>query len=468
MSKRLELMVASGPCKGNRFEVPEKGLRLGRSSANDIHLPDEELSRNHCLIEPDGETGIRIMDLASANGTFVNDVQLGLEAQVLKAGDVIVVGSSELRVVGEAPAPAPAPAAVSGEVDLGLGPAPAADAKATAAEPVDPVKAKRAKIINLTITGVAAALVVAIVYVLFFLGSGKDGKAGGKGRDIKTRASAEADGSRLSDAQASELMYERVDATPSRIVRYGVTIVKGVATLDYAVQSNSPDDCQKVGKSGSLTDKTMQDLMGFFDSGEWADLESRTGEGVQVSNQLKSQRMKLIRNGEVKDVLVENAVAPDAFARFCKDFENMINVDLAVSLRLRSAEECLAASRHQEALGDELVEKAEIRTDNLWKGINCLKRARNELEGLTAFYEHQNRLKEKIEAAEKALAARYTELYSEANQDFEMALWDQAFTAFSMIRDLIPDANDPRCADAESKLRVIAERQEESRKRRNR
>ena len=76
MAKRPDLVITNGEMSGRRFAVGPGALRLGRSSSNDIHIPDEELSRNHCLFEPVGETGIRVTDLASANGTLVNGVPL--------------------------------------------------------------------------------------------------------------------------------------------------------------------------------------------------------------------------------------------------------------------------------------------------------------------------------------------------------------------------------------------------------
>ena len=138
MAKRPELMVMSGELSGKRFPVPETGLRLGRSSSNDLHLPDEELSRNHCLFEADGEDGIRVLDLASANGTFVNGEPLGATARKLSVGDRIEVGSSLLVVVGEGES-VPAPKAVAapapdGAVDLGLGPAKLASDEGAAAK----------------------------------------------------------------------------------------------------------------------------------------------------------------------------------------------------------------------------------------------------------------------------------------------------------------------------------------------
>ena len=131
MAKRPELMITSGALSGRRFAVPKEGLRLGRSSSNDIHIPDEELSRNHCLFELREPDGIALIDLASANGTYVNGVQLGAAPRELAIGDLVEVGSTAIRVVGEGAEPVPMPVpsvavktvtpSAAGAVDLGLG-----------------------------------------------------------------------------------------------------------------------------------------------------------------------------------------------------------------------------------------------------------------------------------------------------------------------------------------------------------
>ena len=114
MAKRPQIIVVDGPLAGRRFEVGEAGLRLGRSSSNDIHIPDEELSRNHCLFEAVGETGIRLTDLASANGTILNGTAMGDDSALVKEGDTIVVGSTTL-CIGAASS-----ATLLSGVDLGL------------------------------------------------------------------------------------------------------------------------------------------------------------------------------------------------------------------------------------------------------------------------------------------------------------------------------------------------------------
>ena len=95
MAKRPDLVIMSGEMAGRRFAVGPVAVRLGRSSSNDIHVPDEELSRNHCLFEPFGETGLRVTDLASANGTSVNGVPIGSDPVDLKEGDVFEVYDME-------------------------------------------------------------------------------------------------------------------------------------------------------------------------------------------------------------------------------------------------------------------------------------------------------------------------------------------------------------------------------------
>ena len=92
MARRPELVITSGPMSGRRFEVGPGGIRMGRSSTNDVYIPDEGLSRNHCLFEQVGECGIRVTDLASANGTYVNGESLGTESRDLKPGDRIEAG----------------------------------------------------------------------------------------------------------------------------------------------------------------------------------------------------------------------------------------------------------------------------------------------------------------------------------------------------------------------------------------
>ena len=113
-----EILVAKGPLKGNRYTVAEAGLRLGRSSSCEISIPDPMLSRNHCLFEVrDG--ALWVTDLASANGTLVNDEPLGADSRELHLGDRVAAGDTVLGHVepgGELPPETPA----APKIDLGF------------------------------------------------------------------------------------------------------------------------------------------------------------------------------------------------------------------------------------------------------------------------------------------------------------------------------------------------------------
>jgi hypothetical protein len=93
---RLVLTVDAGPASGTVFEVGEAGATLGRTSDNLVYILDQGLSRVHARFEcRDG--GYWLLDLASTNGTFVNQQRVESPRR-LNAGDVIRVGRSRLIV----------------------------------------------------------------------------------------------------------------------------------------------------------------------------------------------------------------------------------------------------------------------------------------------------------------------------------------------------------------------------------
>lgn len=81
---------------GSTKEIPLTRSRIvGRDEDCDLRIPAATVSREHCeiAVEPDG---LRIKDLASSNGTFVNGEQVD-EAQ-LQAGDIISIGPANFVV----------------------------------------------------------------------------------------------------------------------------------------------------------------------------------------------------------------------------------------------------------------------------------------------------------------------------------------------------------------------------------
>jgi adenylate cyclase len=80
------------------FHLKPSVTTIGRTRENDIAVLHRSLSRKHARIELDGER-IALVDLASKNGTFVNDGRIArCELQV---GDLFQCGDLTFRVVAE-------------------------------------------------------------------------------------------------------------------------------------------------------------------------------------------------------------------------------------------------------------------------------------------------------------------------------------------------------------------------------
>lgn len=90
------LRVMNGPSKGLRsvlsLEVPT--LLVGRSLECDVTLPDENISRRHCLVRR-GAHGVTVEDLDSRNGVMINGRRL-TQACCLHDGDELVLGPIKL------------------------------------------------------------------------------------------------------------------------------------------------------------------------------------------------------------------------------------------------------------------------------------------------------------------------------------------------------------------------------------
>jgi signal transduction histidine kinase len=96
------LFVIEGADQGKRFELPLKPTAIGRDGSNPIRLHDNEVSRRHAEFRPVGDRGFRVVDLGSANGTFLNGRPI--DQAPLNGGDQVRLGRSVL-LYSEGPAP---------------------------------------------------------------------------------------------------------------------------------------------------------------------------------------------------------------------------------------------------------------------------------------------------------------------------------------------------------------------------
>lgn len=89
---------------GEVIHLHGERLQIGRSSDNDISLPEPEVSRRHALISlvvgPDGALAVEIEDQGSTNGTYVNGkkVKTTRGRVPLHHGDVVRVGGHAFKL----------------------------------------------------------------------------------------------------------------------------------------------------------------------------------------------------------------------------------------------------------------------------------------------------------------------------------------------------------------------------------
>jgi eukaryotic-like serine/threonine-protein kinase len=117
MGTRLSLTAVWGELQEREFVfVGPSRCCLGRSHECTLCLPPKDLavSRRHCLLEIGG-ADVRVQDLDSLNGTYVNGAEVGPEdAQAggrrLISGDELRVGHTVFRIgVTAEPEPAAQP-----------------------------------------------------------------------------------------------------------------------------------------------------------------------------------------------------------------------------------------------------------------------------------------------------------------------------------------------------------------------
>ena len=87
------IFVERGPNAGSRFLLDQPVTSIGRNPDSDIYLDDVTVSRRHAELQRQSPE-VRIIDLASLNGTYINDKPV--ESALLANGDEISIGRFRL------------------------------------------------------------------------------------------------------------------------------------------------------------------------------------------------------------------------------------------------------------------------------------------------------------------------------------------------------------------------------------
>ncbi|MGB9763476.1 MAG: FHA domain-containing protein [Minisyncoccia bacterium] len=90
------LVMIEGEREGEDFRITKNDFKIGRDPnlQCDLVLSDSTVSKEHCKIKVDENNRVFIYDLASENGTFVNDKEISGPIE-LKDNDIIKIGKTK-------------------------------------------------------------------------------------------------------------------------------------------------------------------------------------------------------------------------------------------------------------------------------------------------------------------------------------------------------------------------------------
>lgn len=423
-----EILVAEGPLKGSRYSVPEIGLRLGRSSTCEISIPDPALSRNHCLFEVrDGL--LWVTDLASANGTLVNDDPLGADSKALAPGDRVTAGDTILVLV-EPGAGLPPETPTAPKIDLGFG-------------RQDDSGVGKAAPMRLVLWAVAALAVVGAA-VLIVTSS----------NEPETEAAPQA----VQDAEPTlqGFTFEKVEATAEGIYRYALSYT---ADGELAVEIDDvPKENRHVRKTATLSAEAQKNLAKIFASDELYRLD-REYTGVPLKpNTLKSFALHVLRGSSVFDITIENSQEPPAFREARERLETFSKNELGIWAIQFSAEKLVEMSAESRRAADAKWEERDVQHGNLAAALTAYDEAVFYLETVNPKPADYGELVNRRQQAAAELDKRYRDQRFLADRAINLQDWATAQRELRILCELVPSTKDPRHAEASAKLLDVESR----------
>lgn len=426
--KRLELLVVrGGALSGRRFQVRESGVRLGRSSSNDIPIPDEELSRSHCLFELSGDDAICVTDLASANGTLVNGEALGAEPRTLKAGDEIAVGASIVAVVAPGAEYSPA----SGEVDLGLGSG--RDEKAAPAA----AGRRRSPLANILWCVAVLAMVGGIVAIL----SGDGFTAAGS----KAPAAVQPEKERV-----VEMNYEKIAADSTAVFRYSMSLSPD-GLLRVAIDDVSGEK-RHLDKPKRLSPEAAARLGEILLDPELSALEDSYAGPDGEPPVLNSWRLRIVTTGRVKDVRIVNTQEPEAFRRAREKLEVFSKNELGIWAIQRTRAQLLALAADCAETGRVKWEDRDVEHGNLFRSIAAYREAIFYLDTVNPKPPEFAKYQRALEEAQSEQARRFQDQRFRADRAINLKDWEAAREELKVLCEIVSDREDERYREAAAKL----------------
>ena len=450
---KYRLIAEKGINKGSIYDVKPEGISIGRASQNDVHIPDEELSRHHCKLYFLGDD-LWISDLATLNGTIVNG-KIAEEPVKLGHNDRLNIGESELLLIATDASPATAPVSKTeggtaapialpqpnvSNIDLGFsGTEAEADAQASAST-------KK----TLLIAG-TAFLVICLIAVVIKLATSDPGKMTTPMTVIQAPAE-----------RSLELRYAKTEGNEQNIFRYDLQLdAQGYLSvrIDDLIQGRHVTK-----KTDEPIDKNLRnEIVRKFERASFQNMDPRY-DGIPRANTWNTYKMSAVIDGQAKTVEVRNRLEPEAFKALREEIETFGRNELGLWAIEFSREKLIELARESQIVGQKRFDEREIRLDNLFNAIGNFKSAIAYLETIEPKPEFYDETVTALAEAEHELEGIYTEHNWQADHAINTRNWATAAKLLRELMDIIPDRADPRNRETERRLLDVESRIQKARK----
>jgi len=236
----------------------------------------------------------------------------------------------------------------------------------------------------------------------------------------------------------------------------------GVLKVSY---DDVPDANRHVDKSAKLSDGARARIAEILDAREWDGLDDvYSGSSAMDENALKSWRIKVVRSGRVKEVLVENTQEPDAFRDIREALETFSRNELGIWAIQYSREKLLELSEESARNGDAKWNERDVEYGNLSASVDAYREAAYYLDTVNPKPESYARIKERLERSVSELDRRYREQRFLADKAINLSDWETAKAELRVLCDMVPNKNDDRHAEANAKLVDVENRIKKAKK----
>jgi pSer/pThr/pTyr-binding forkhead associated (FHA) protein len=416
----IHLIVEDGPDRGKEIAVRPAGIRIGRSSNNDVALSDPVMSRFHCRLFFKPHEGLWVEDLGSANNTLVNSSPVRLSR--LKRDDRLTLGDTTLKVVSDE-----MPSSSAAQLFKGV-------TEETGLKSGDKPESENRKKQFLTGLFVAGACAVGVL-VLIVMQKNPSGETG------NTIPAAE-------NEQAIEIEFEKIQASPKNIFRYDLELKNG----ELSVQIDDLENTRHVPKNQrkKIEAETAKALIEAIQQSDFYNLkESYKGSLEQVYDLMD---LTITIGSRTHRVRVLNTIEPEQFQKAREAIEELAQNEIGLTALALTKEKLLELAKASALLGRSLYDQREVKRENLSLAIRALKETEWYLETIEpkpGYYADAVALHQQ---AERELNETYQNHLFLSERAIKLSDWQEAAGQLRIITEIIPERSDERNRKAFKKL----------------